>query len=241
MKKIILPAIMLATSVAFYSCGSNAGSNNEMKSPTEKKEAKESEANEKEEGKTAATTASTDKAKTIENMQAAFKGETNAAARYAAFAKKADEEGQKEIAVLFRAASMSEGIHAQNHKEVLQEMGATANPVTPEVVVKSTKENLEYAIKGEAYEVKDMYPTFLKDADASDSKLAVISLTYAYKTEKKHEALYRKALEALNANTTSSLAKVFYVCPTCGNTVENAQPRRCDISMTKGDRFTKVV
>lgn len=241
MKKIILSTLLVVASVSFYSCSNNAGSNKEMKSPTETKEAKENETGEKEEGKTSATAANTDKAKTIENMQAAFKGETNASARYAAFAKKADEEGEKEIAVLFRAASMAEGIHAQNHKEVLQEMGVTANPVTPEVVVKSTKENLEYAISGEAYEVKDMYPAFLKDADASDSKLAMISLNYAYKTEKKHEALYRKALEALNANTTSSLAKVFYICPTCGNTVENAQPRRCDISMTKGDRFTKVV
>ncbi|HMX40334.1 MAG TPA: ferritin family protein [Saprospiraceae bacterium] len=180
------------------------------------------------------------KAKTLENMQAAFKGETNASARYAAFAKKADEEGYRQIAVLFRAASMAEGIHAQNHKIVIEEMGGTANPVTPEVSVKSTKENLEYALGGEAYEVKDMYPAFLKDAEASGVSVALISLNYAYKTEKKHEVLYKKAIAALESNKLADLAGVYYVCPTCGNTVENKMPRRCDISMTSGDRFTEV-
>lgn len=180
------------------------------------------------------------KAKTIENLQAAFKGETNASARYAAFAKKADAEGYPQVATLFRAASMAEGIHAQNHKVVLEEMGATANPVMPEVTVNSTKENLEYALKGEAYEVKDMYPAFLKDAEASGVSVAMISLNYAYKTEKKHEVLYQKAIEALDSKNLAALATVYYVCPTCGNTVENKTPRRCDISMTKGDRFTEV-
>lgn len=180
------------------------------------------------------------KAKTIENLQAAFKGETNASARYAAFAKKADEEGYPQVAVLFRAASMAEGIHAQNHKVVLEEMGTQAAPVTPEVKVNSTRENLEYALKGEAYEVKDMYPAFLRDAEASGVQIAMITLNYAYKTEKKHEVLYKKAIEALEAKNTQSLATVYYVCPTCGNTVENKQPRRCDISMTNGDRFTQV-
>lgn len=181
------------------------------------------------------------KTKTIENLQAAFKGETNASARYAAFAKKADEEGQKQIAALFRAASMAEGIHAQNHKIVIEEMGGAAQPVKPEVTVKSTRENLEYAISGEAYEVKEMYPEFLKIAAVAANQMASISLTYAYKTEKKHEILYRKALAALDAKDTKALATVYFVCPTCGNTVENAQPRRCDISMTNGDKFTKVI
>lgn len=57
---------------------------------------------------------------------------------------------------------MSENIHAQNHKIVLEELGATVNEITPDFTVKSTKENLEYAISGEAYEVAEMYPSFLK-------------------------------------------------------------------------------
>lgn len=199
---------MLVALVSFSSCKKSETSET-MKNPVENTEAK-------------AMNPEDAKAKTIENMQAAFKGETNASDRYAAFAKKADEEGYKEIAVLFRAASKAEGIHAENHKQVMEDMGVKANPVTPEVEVKSTKENLEAAIKGETYEVKEMYPDFLKTADAADGQLALISLNYARKTEKKHEKLYEKALKALETKDFTSLAKVYYVCPTCGNTVENA-------------------
>ena len=240
MKKIFLAAMLFATTTLFFSCENTGSENSEMKTPTQNS-AKEKEEMEEGENKSTASQANSDKAKTIENMQAAYKGETNASARYAAFAKKADEEGQKEIAALFRAASMAEGIHADNHKQVITEMGAKPDAVTLDVVVKSTKENLEYAISGEAYEVKDMYPNFIKDADASDSQLAMISLTYAYKTEKKHKVLYEKSLAALNNGNTKTLASVFYVCPTCGNTVENAMPKRCDISMTYGDKFIKVI
>ncbi|MBL0183355.1 MAG: hypothetical protein IPP96_14095 [Chitinophagaceae bacterium] len=43
------------------------------------------------------------KAKIIENMQAAFKGETTASAKYAAYSKKAEQEGYHEIALLFKS------------------------------------------------------------------------------------------------------------------------------------------
>lgn len=180
------------------------------------------------------------KAKTIEDMQAAFNGESNASARYAAFSKKASEEGYKEIAMLFKAASLSEKIHAENHKEVLKEMGVEVKPAVIDVKVNSTRENLEFAAKGEAYEVAEMYPKFLKDADDSGSQLALISLNYAYNTEKKHKILYEKALAALAGNTVNSLPKTYFVCPTCGNTYENAAPKRCSISMTSGEKFIKV-
>ena len=51
---------------------------------------------------------------TLDNLQAAFNGESNANARYLAFAKKADEEGYGQVASLFRAAARAEEIHAAN-------------------------------------------------------------------------------------------------------------------------------
>ena len=42
---------------------------------------------------------------TLDNLQAAFEGESNAAAKYSAYAVKADAEGYKGAAVLFRAAA----------------------------------------------------------------------------------------------------------------------------------------
>lgn len=175
------------------------------------------------------------------NMQDAFKGETTASAKYAAFSQKAEEEGLHEIAMLFKTASKSEKIHANNHKAVLAESGQTVPEIKPEFTVKSTKENLKDAIAGESYEVKTMYPEFLTNANKVGNQLSMVSLNYAYKTEQKHKVFYEKALAALEGNTVKSLPTVYYVCPVCGNTYENEAPKRCGISMTGSERFVKIV
>jgi len=232
--KLIIPAIAIASCLSLFSCKNNEGNKSEMKTPVENKELAE-----KTEGDSPENAADA-KTKTIADMQAAYKGESNATARYAAFSKKAAEEGHKEIAMLFKAASLAEKIHAGNHKAVLEEMGVAAEPVVLDVLVKSTKENLEAAIKGESYEVAEMYPAFLKDANAAGNQLALISLNYAYKTEKKHKAYYEKALAALTTNTDKTLAVTYFICPTCGNTYETSAPKRCGISMTGGEKFVKI-
>ena len=180
------------------------------------------------------------KATTLDNLQEAYKGETTASAKYAAYSQKAEDEGYHEIAMLFKAASKSESIHAGNHKAVLAEAGRSIPDIKPEFTVKSTKENLMDAIAGETYEIKTMYPRFINNAQKIRHQLALISFSYAYKTEQKHKAFYEKALASLNNNTFESLPTVYFVCPTCGNTYETESPKRCGISMTSGDRFIEI-
>lgn len=176
----------------------------------------------------------------FENMQEAFKGETTASAKYAEYSKKAEAEGYHQIALLFKAASKSEKIHANNHKAVLSEGGQTVPSITPEFTVKSTSENLKDAIAGETYEITTMYPEFIVNANKAGNQFSMMSLTYAYKTEQKHKPLYEKALAALESNNVKSLASVFYVCPTCGNTYDTKAPSRCGISMTSSEKFIKI-
>jgi hypothetical protein len=57
-------------------------------------------------------------AKTIENMQSAYKGEITAVVKYVAFSKKA--EGYHNIALLYNAVSAAENIHSMNHKMVIE-------------------------------------------------------------------------------------------------------------------------
>ena len=120
-------------------------------------------------GATAATT-------TLDNLQAGFNGESNAHSRYLAFAEKADQEGYGEVASLFRAAAKAEEVHAANHAAVIKKMGGTPEAKIETPVVKSTKENLEAAIKGESYERDTMYPEFLKQARAEGNRDAVQTL-----------------------------------------------------------------
>ena len=175
-----------------------------------------------------------------ENMKTAFEGETTASAKYAAYSKKAEEEGYHEIALLFKAASTSEKIHANNHKAVLLEGSQEVPSITPDFSVKSTKENLKDAIAGETYEITTMYPEFIKNANDAGNQFSLMSLNYAYKTEQKHKPLYEKAFAALESNTVKSLPTVFYVCPTCGNTYDTKAPSRCGISMTSSEKFIKI-
>lgn len=177
---------------------------------------------------------------TIQNMKDAFKGETTANAKYAAFSKKAAEEGYPEIAMLFKAASGAELIHANNHKVVIERMGEEIPEVTPEFTVGTTMENLKDAIEGESYEFNTMYPGFIKDANAAGNYMAQISLTYAYKVEQKHRDFYKTALKALEEGNVKSLPSVYYLCPTCGNTYATTAPARCEISMTNSKLFIKI-
>lgn len=234
--------VILFGAIIFSSCG-NANANNAKLQEPSTSEAKEKESSLESEGKEneKKENSSVDaKTKTIENLQAAFKGETTASAKYAAYSKKAEKDGYREIALLFKAASKAENVHANNHKSVLEDAGTKVPVITPEFIVKSTKENLEDAIKGESYEAATMYPEFLKDANSSGNQLALISLNYAFETEKKHKVMYEKALTALGNNTVKSLSVVYYVCPTCGNTYDTTPPKRCGISMTSSEKFTKI-
>ncbi len=174
---------------------------------------------------------------TVANLKAAFTGETTASTKYAAFAKKAREDKQINIALLFEAASKAEAIHANNHKAALEQLGEKAPEVKPAVNVNSTRENLEEAIKGESYEVATMYPDFIKGANAENVNIALLSFNYAYQTEQRHKALYENALKALDDKKVADLPSQYQVCTTCGNTYDNVGPARCGLCMTSSERF----
>jgi rubrerythrin len=162
-------------------------------------------------------------AKTEKNLQDAFAGESQANRKYLAFAKKAGEEGYKQIAKLFRAAADAETVHALNH---LRELGGINN----------TKENLKEAIGGETYEFESMYPQMIKEAEEEGKKRALISFNFANEVEKIHADLYKKALEAIGKNPEVD----YHVCQVCGNTVEGDPPDKCPICGALKKMFKKV-
>lgn len=160
---------------------------------------------------------------TEKNLKDAFAGESQANRKYLAFAKKAEADGYKQIAKLFRAAAEAETVHAHNH---LRELGG----------IKSTNENLSEAVNGESYEFQKMYPQMIKDAEAEGKKGALRSFNFANEVEKIHAELYRKALESIGNNPDVD----YYVCQVCGNTVEGEAPEECPICGAKKKMFKKV-
>lgn len=177
--------------------------------------------------------------KTVDNLKAAYNGESTASAKYAAFAEKAKAEGFDTVAVMFMATSKAEAIHAENHKKVLEKLGEKIEgPQIGEFQVLSTAENLADGGKGESYEIETMYPGFIETAKAEKANDAVKSFTWAMDTEKKHNEFYQKALEALNAGGEKSLAVQWFVCPVCGNTYDLATvAEACDFCMTPKEKY----
>ena len=159
----------------------------------------------------------------MDNLKNAFAGESQANRKYLAFAKKAEEEGFKQVAKLFRAVAEAETVHAHSHLRV---MGG----------VKSTKENIQEAIGGETFEFTKMYPQMIEEARKGGNKQAQQSFEFANKVEKIHAELYQKALNNMGKNE----AVDYYVCQVCGNTVENAAPDKCPICGASKSMFIKI-
>jgi rubrerythrin len=176
---------------------------------------------------------------TLDNLQAAFNGESNANAKYTAFAAKADEEGYKSVAALFRAAAMAEGIHAKKHAANIKKLGAEPKADIGKPDVKSTKENLEAAIKGETYERDVMYPEFIKQAKAVRNTAALRTFNLAKTAEAEHAKIYTANLTDL-PKLKGTKSKQYFVCSVCGFTVTNIDFSKCPSCFEPKEKYNAV-
>jgi len=161
---------------------------------------------------------------TQDNLKEAFAGESQANRKYLAFADKAEQEGFKQVARLFRAAADAETVHAKNHLRV---MGGVAKTI----------DNLKSAVSGETTEFKNMYPAFIEQAKKEKvSDAVILSFDVANQVEKIHAGLYQKALDNLGNNKET----VYHVCQICGNTVEGEALDRCPICNAPKEMFKKI-
>jgi len=163
---------------------------------------------------------------TMDNAKEAFAGESQANRKYQAFSEKAAEEGFRNVATLYKAASEAEAIHAKKLLKVL-------------TAVESTARNLEASIAGETHEYTSMYPEFLKAAEAEKRSDAVLAFTHAMKAEEVHAGLYKKALAAIKAGNDLGREKVF-LCPVCGNIEIGKAPDKCPICGVFGKQFREI-
>lgn len=163
---------------------------------------------------------------TIDNAKEAFAGESQANRKYQAFSEKAADEGFKNIATLYKAASEAEAIHAKKLLKVL-------------AAIEPTLKNLETSIAGETHEFTEMYPGFVKQAEAEGRSDAMLAFTYAMKAEQVHANLYKKALDAVKAGHDLGREKIF-ICPVCGNIEVGIVPDKCPICGVFGKQFREI-
>ncbi|MDG2427990.1 MAG: rubrerythrin family protein [Acidimicrobiales bacterium] len=137
---------------------------------------------------------SLDGSQTLENLKAAFAGESQANRRYLYFAKVADIEGYPDIAGNFRDTAEGETGHAHGHLDYLKSVGdpATGLPIG------DTLENLAAAVAGETHEYTEMYPGMAKTArEEGHSDIADWFETLA-KAEKAHAGRFQSLLDGVS-------------------------------------------
>ncbi len=164
-------------------------------------------------------------ATTLNNLETAFAGESQANRRYLFFAEKAKKEGLPQVAKLWRAIADAETVHARNH---LQTTG-----------IGTTRENLIKSIDGEGFEFRKMYPEFIEQAKADGNRRAESTFDWARQVEKIHHKLYEDALKAVDADQQPK-SQNYYVCQVCGMTVEGEAPDKCPVCQAPKAKFKRV-
>jgi rubrerythrin len=133
---------------------------------------------------------------TIQNLEAAFAGESMAHIKYRYFAKLARAAGALDVAEAFEATADQEVAHAFGHLDLLY----PKDKLTP-------ARALEIAIEGETYEYTEMYPQFRHLAVEEGNAAAVAEYHEQIAESKDHAAQFKRTLE-LAAKRFAALAKV---------------------------------
>ncbi len=156
-----------------------------------------------------------------EALRQAYVGEAKAALRLKVFAERADAEGYKQIARLFRVISFSEEIHGKRALRVLKD-------------VKSTEENLAESFESEKTVAEIAYDSFVKMAEQTGDKAALLHFSQSRDVEETHAKLYKQAMNHFMEERET----VYHVCKVCGYVADGVLPEECPVCAAKKDQFT---
>jgi len=133
---------------------------------------------------------------TIQNLEAAFAGESMAHLKYRYFAKLARQLGDEDTARVFEETADQEVQHAFGHLDLLY----------PKAKLTPAKA-LEIAIEGETYEYTEMYPKFRHLALEEGNSAAVKEFDQQIAESIEHAESFKRTLEKA-AKRFAALAKV---------------------------------
>lgn len=134
--------------------------------------------------------------RTLQNLEAAFAGESMAHIKYRWFARLARAAGDEETARVFEETAAQEVQHAFGHLELLY----PASEITP-------RRALELAIEGETYEYSEMYPGFRRTAVEEGNAAAVAEIDEQIAESREHAERFQAVL-ARAAKRFAALATV---------------------------------
>jgi len=154
--------------------------------------------------------------KTLENLQAAFKGEAQGTNEYIFYASKAKKEGFVQISDIFTKVAHEEAAHAKLWLEAAAGIG-------------TTEENLLAAVEGENYEATKMYIEMAETARQEGFTDIALKFESVAAIEGAHEKMFR----ALSANVNEGKVferdeEVIWKCSNCGYEYSGRKaPEKC--------------
>lgn len=163
--------------------------------------------------------------KTKRNVYAAFIGEAKAHFRLLAYAEKADEEKEPQIALLFRAIAEAERVHATRQLNLVRDL-----------LVKDTDTNLEKSFQREKSVSENTYPEFIKDAEDEGETVAALAFSHARDAESYRVKLYGRAIYHVIKN----VVKAYHVCQVCGYVTDKKIPKKCPICGAPPEKFKTI-
>ncbi|OPY91142.1 MAG: Rubrerythrin-2 [Syntrophaceae bacterium PtaU1.Bin231] len=153
-------------------------------------------------------------------LHQAYTGEAKAALRLKAYAEKAEAEGLKQIAKLFRVIALSEEIHGLRALRVLREVGRT-------------EENLAASFASEQKVAGVAYDAFVREAEAAGDRAAVLHFSQSRDVEEGHAKLYKEAMNHLLEERETS----YFVCEVCGYVSDGVLPAACPVCGAPKEQF----
>ncbi len=158
--------------------------------------------------------------KTMNNLLAAFAGESQAHTKYLYYASKAKENGFEQIAAIFEETAKNEKEHAEIWFKLINggKMPETLN-------------NLTDAAAGENYEWTDMYAGFAQTAREEGFEQIAFLFEGVAKIEKEHEERYRKLIGNINEGLVFSRdGDAIWQCRNCGHIfIGKSAPEVCPV------------
>ena len=190
----------------------------------------------KEEVKQPVATQTAQKLVTIDNLQAAYGAEMKRSLWYDRFAKQAMKENLGDIAVLFRAISRSEKVHADNAAKLLKSKGF--EPVAPaidSIPPGKAKQYLKLSLSNENLE-HNIYGADTATAQAEHFTEAAVWFAQALEADGRHARLLKKAID----QETNFARLPYMMCPECGYIVGSDKFDECPVCKTKKEKFQKI-
>ena len=155
-----------------------------------------------------------------EALSQAYTGEAKASLRLKVYAQKAEDEGYKQMAKLFRVIAFSEEIHGARALKGLKE-------------IKSTEENLAASFESETQVAEVAYDRFVKLAEAEGNKEAVLHFSQSKDVEETHAKLYKQAMNHFMEERETD----YFVCKICGYVADGVLPEECPVCGAKAKMF----